>query len=417
MNNKITLENLNKKNYFLKLLIGTHLISWVFNLPLLQLQMNLFGKKIISLLHFTIIELVIILIIILMSCRIYLNKISKYTIFLTMILIIIGLSSIIINNVEIYWIIYYISYWIFPFIIIILSNQVIIDTKKLSKSILIIITIHCILIFMQKYNNDIIWPFTIDESGNQIFYVSEGYYNTTDKMLRCPGMSISGLDAGILLVFGYVLLDFIESRKSKIKIFFKTIFIIGIWFTGTRNIYILLIYIIFYKFLINISPNKLRGILANIYMIFCSIFYTVMFFIIGLNYSNSTQNILTDTLSAEIRINNWTNIIDMIKGGTILQKILGQFKWQSSMINTVIDNVFIEVILFCGFLGLICFFLYIIIIHARLIKYGDKNTIPIIGFMSGIMIYGVANSLGNIYLSLIVICIVILNNYKNFRSS
>ena len=78
-------------------------------------------------------------------------------------------------------------------------------------------------------------------------------------------------------------------------------------------------------------------------MILSSIIYTCTFFIIGRNYSDSTRNILTDTLSAKIRLDNWSNVVNLIKEGNIIQQLLGQFKWQSNMENVVIDNANVNI--------------------------------------------------------------------------
>lgn len=413
MSTKKALEVTSIKSNILRLIIWLQLFSLVLNLPLTQFQMMFFGRKIIGLNHLGFIECVLIAIVVLMSKEIYINKITKYTMVLVGTLLFIGLIGIMINEVQIYWIMYYFVYWIIPFFIIILSNQIRFDINKLSKGLLLIIVVHCTIIFIQRFTNDILWPFTNDEYGNQIFFISEGYYNTTDIMARCPGISISGLDAGLLLIFGCVLLKYMEFKHKFTKYILGIFFLVGIWYTGTRNIYILVIYMFVFALITKFTPRKLRAIFCNVYMILCSIMYTSLFFTIGNNYSYSTKNILTDTLSAKIRIENWSGIVDIIEEGNILQKVFGQFKWQNNMGNIVIDNVFLEIILFCGIVGLIGFCLYIILIQIQLIKMADEKCVLLIAFISALMIYGVANVLGNIYISLIVVSILIFNNSMN----
>lgn len=411
MNIKKGLKIKNIEINLLKLIIGIQLLAWVFNLPFTQLQMLFWGRRRITLIHLGIIEFIlIILLLVLISKKIYLNKITRYTIAFIGSLIFIGLIEIMINNVEFYWVMYYFFYWIIPFIIILISNQIKFNIDKLNKILLLIIILHCTIIFIQRFTNSIFWPFINDEYGSKLFYISEGYYNTTDKMVRCPGLSVSGLDAGILLIFGCVLLYFIKFKREITKYILGVFFLIGIWFTGTRNIYFIVIYMLIYVLIMKITPCKLRASFCNLYMILSSIIYTFTFLVIGENHLISTKNILTDTLSAKIRIENWNNIIYMIKDSSFLQKIFGQFKWQNNMNNMVIDNIYLELILFCGILGLIIFYVYIIFIQSQLIKLGDKRCNLLIAFISSLMIYGVANVLGNIYLSLIAICILIWNN-------
>lgn len=404
----LTLENI--KGNLLKLTIWIHLFAWVLNLPLTQLQMQLFGRRIITLNYLALAECLLIIIIIILSNKMYINKITKYTITFIMVLLTIGLIGMIINNVHFYWIIYYFVYWIIPFIIIIMSNQIKLNIDKLNWCLLTIVIIHTIIIFIQRFTNSIFWPFISDEYGNQLFYISEGYYNTADKMLRCPGLSISGLDAGLLLIFGCVLLYFMRFKNKLVKYILYILFIVAIWFTGTRNIFIMIAYMIVYVIILKITRKKLRIIFCNIYMILSSIIYTCTFFIIGRNYSDSTRNILTDTLSAKIRLDNWSNVVNLIKEGNIIQQLLGQFKWQSNMENVVIDNIFLELILFSGILGLTIFFIYIVFVQIQLIKLENERIDLLIAFVSALMIFGVANVLGNMYISLIVVCILIVNN-------
>ncbi|WP_343338820.1 hypothetical protein [Terrisporobacter petrolearius] len=357
----------------------------------------------------------LIIALVMFSKNIYYDKIIQSTIGLTCVLVFIGLIGMIINNVELYWIIYYLIYWIVPFIVIIISKQVKLDIYKFNKVLLVIVALHCLVIYIQRFTNSIWWPFVNDEYGNKIFYISEGYYNTIDRMVRCPGICISGLDAGILLLFGCVLIYFMKFKKKVIKYIWYVFFLLGVWFTGTRNIYFVMLYMIIYVYIMKITPKKLRPLFGNIYMIICTVIYTLTFFILGKHYTSATRNILTDTLSTKMRIDNWSKVFDMIKEGSILQKFFGQFKWQNNIGNIVIDNIYLELILFCGILGLIAFCTYIIFIHTQLIKVCDEKCNLLIAFISSLMIYGVGNALGNIYISLIAVCILIFYNSMNFE--
>ncbi len=71
--------------------------------------------------------------------------------------------------------------------ILIAADQMEFKIEYLMKVLMTIIIIHAVMIVIQRATASIIWPFSYDESGKQFFYISENYYNTQEKMVRCPG--------------------------------------------------------------------------------------------------------------------------------------------------------------------------------------------------------------------------------------
>ena len=69
----------------------------------------------------------------------------------------------------------------------------------------------------------------------------------------------------------------------------------------------------------------------------------------------ATKSILTDTLSAGIRTQNWINVLKKISEAGIVRIILGQSVWQSAGFNLLIDNMYLELIVLAGVIGCIVF--------------------------------------------------------------
>ncbi|WP_040213545.1 hypothetical protein [Clostridium polynesiense] len=394
-------------------ILWIHMFIWLFNLPIAQLQMQLFGKRILTLSSFAIIEgMILFLLFVFKAAKIRIDSISKGAICLFGMLLFIGLIGLIINpEVDLYWRFYYVIYWILPLIVVVASNQTEIELNRFMKVLLFIIFIHSILILVQHFSNSILWPFRVDENGNNFFYISEGYYNTNSRMVRCPGICISGLDAGVLLVFGISLTWSIPKLKKWNKIFLTILFVIAIWFTGTRNIYILFAFVVVFVNVCNIiKKRRNKNLICSSIVIFAVALYTWIFSYLGEVSPNATANVLTDTLSAKLRLINWENVLVKIQERNVFQILFGHNVWQSAGTNLLIDNMYLEFLLMGGIVTLVSFCCYFAFIAYQIGNKGNKMLYPLAAFVSGVFLYGVANVLGNIYMTLIVISVVIVRN-------
>lgn len=303
-----------------------------------------------------------------------------------------------------------------PFIVIALASQKPVKIQRLKIFMLCITVIHAILIISQHFLNDIIWPFSIDGEGKQIFYISSEYYNTGKYMERCPGLCISGLEAGVLLIFGIILVISISEMNKYLRICLLALFVIAIFFTGTRNIYLQLIFIVAITIIAKLpklsAKNKTR---LNIFVTLISMLaYWLMFNNIGGGVA--TKSILTDTLSAGIRTQNWINVLKKISEAGIVRIILGQSVWQSAGFNLLIDNMYLELIVLAGVIGCIVYLLFLISISRYMVKLDDS----IVGyafsaFILSSLVYGVANVLGNSFFTMIILTIIICENESNFE--
>lgn len=405
-----------------KILLYIHIIMWVLYLPVTQIQLALFGNRIISLFHFGILELIIVVLIFLCnSFRIRINFLTKKSLIMIVFFGIICFLGFILNpEVDNYWRMYYLIYWIMPFIVLALASQKPVEIQRLKSFMICITTIHSILIISQHFLNDVIWPYSIDGEGNQIFYISSEYYNTGKYMVRCPGLCISGLEAGVLLIFGIILVISISEMKKYLRICLLTLFVIAVFFTGTRNIYLQLIFIVVITIIAKLpklsEKNRTR---LNIFVTFTSMLvYSFMFNNISVNISGgaATKNILTDTLSAGIRIQNWINVLKKISEGGIVRIMLGQSVWQSAGFTLLIDNMYLELIVLSGVIGCVVYLFFLISVSRYMVKL-DNSIVGYIfsAFILSSLVYGVANVLGNSFFTLIILTIIICKNGSNFE--
>ena len=405
------------KSLLIQVLIYTHICLYILYLPITELQMIIFGKQIFSSFHFGIFELlIIILIIINNSSKILINRKNYPALVMAIFLISLWIIGLIMNyNIDYYWKFYYLFYWVVPFIIIIIIYQNKINVIDIKKVLIFIITVHAILIILQHYQNNILWPYMVDDSGNQLFYISNEYYNIGAYMNRCPGLCISGLEAGLLLNFGIVILLNTSLLNKRERILLLIIYFIALFFTGTRNVYIQFIYIILIENVLKLKITNKNKILCVIAITFIMIIFYNFTFINLKAIGISTKSIFTDTLSASIRVENWMKVLSDISQSSIFKILFGQGIWQSAGYNYLIDNMYLELIIAIGILGFISYMFFLIITSIRIgRKYNGYNKRNFyFAFLLSSFIYGVANVLGNLFFCLIILVLLFDENEEN----
>lgn len=397
-----------KYSNLIKLLIWIHFIMWILVIPITELQLFFFGKKVITLFALGIVEFVIFLIfiIILLSKKtISLNPVCKICFNYILVMMGLWLIGFIINeSTPIYWKFYYIFYWIMPVLIIIVASQVKFDFKSVLKLLTIIAFINAILVLIQHFGNTLIWPFEVDDQGNELFFISSAYYNTK-QMIRCPGLCMSGLDSGALMIFGMMYV--IGENKLKIckRIFLISFLLFATWFTGTRNIYLFLVFIIG-CILINYFLNnkyKLKKQITVIYTIFSFLACMCLQFNLGTTTQNATQDLLTDFTSMNIRLSTWNSVIADFSSSNLLQQLFGQSIWQSAGYPLVVDNMYLELLIMVGIFGTLYFCFFIFKMSFVALKTGDKSIIPYFSYFLGVFIYGTLNVIGSLNLTFLMI--------------
>ena len=404
-----------KYSNLIKLLIWIHIIMWILIIPVTELQLIIFGKKIITLFTLGIAEFVVFLffiIILFLKNSINFNPVCR--ICFKYILVMMGLWFIgfIINiDTPLYWKIYYIFYWIMPAFIIIVGSQVSFNFKSILKVITIIAFVNAILVIIQHFGNTLIWPFEVDNQGNELFFISSDYYNR-NQMIRCPGLCMSGLDSGALMIFGMMFV--IGENKLRLwkRIFLIAFLAFATWFTGTRNIYLFLVFIIGCIFINYWGYKKSYKAKKRINLLYTTIFYIAIAFIqfnLGTTTQTVTENIITDFTSMNIRFSTWHSVISDFLSGNFFQKLFGQSVWQSAGYPLVVDNMYLELLIMVGILGLLYFCFFILKIVLLSIKKGYKPLIPYFSYILGIFIYGALNVIGSLNLTFLMISGILIS--------
>ena len=156
------------------ILLALHFIIWVLDVPLSQIQLIIFSQRYITLFHISIIEIIIITTILYITCfRVKIKAFFFYGGAVFISLFFVWLIGLIINyDVALYWKIYYVLFWMLPMLVCTLVNQNKFNIDPLINLILCIIVIHAIFILIQHFTNNLIWPYIVDNEGNNLFFIS-----------------------------------------------------------------------------------------------------------------------------------------------------------------------------------------------------------------------------------------------------
>lgn len=392
----------------ISVLIYTHIVSWVLFTPISQFQMMIFGKRVFTFVHFGILEMVIILLLICLNHgQIKLNITSKRALIVSVVFFASWVYNYLFTEkVSTYNLLFYLMTWVFPFIVVFITSQYKFDRTQMIRILhfmIIVCIIHAVLIFIQRFTNNLIWPYLDYGDGKQVFYVGENYYTSGNNMARCPGLAISGLDAGILLLFGIVVLNCLN-LKIAMKVPLYVLFVIAIFFTGTRNVYVITAYVIAVTLIVKcIRNSKTRNRLLVLITVFVGIFY--FYFVTGMNTFSSTRSIFTDNMSIMYRLAAWEKAISLIQELPFVSKMFGVLSWQQ-VGGPLMDNFYLETIYCSGIISLFVMAFYIVKIATECAKRYKLSAIVSAAFILSFFIYGVLNSMSNFYLTLMLLIFI-----------
>ena len=233
-------------------------------------------------------------------------------------------------------------------------------------------------------------------------------------MDRCPGLCISGLEAGLLLVFGILLVAIYPKMAKRTKAILTVLFLVAIWFTGTRNIYVQIAFVLGMSILMKAKRISVKNkyVIGTIMTFFAMGLYLYLFSSMGTGVG--TKNIMTDTLSVMLRAENWSNVINRIQEGGILSVVFGQGIWQSAGFSLIIDNMYLELIVLSGIVGCILYIIYWLRITRVLILDGSTIGCLFASFVLSMFVYGIANVSGNAFITLSIVILILFNNKEKF---
>jgi hypothetical protein len=398
----------NLHNATFNILFTLHISYWLLTIPITEIQLIIFKREIFGLREFLIAEMILFILYYLTALGDF--KVSKYYkcfIYYLLFIIFNSLFLTIRENATLYNLFDFISSKCFLVIILIFAiNEVRnLEFGKIIKPIKLIAYSNMIFVFLQWLTKSIIWPYTVDSNNNELFF-SVDYYNQ-EFYTRCPGLMSSGLASGYLLVLLFCII-IIESKKIiEVKTLISlSLCLLGIYLTGTRNIYILLCYIIGYYFVYQIyKKRKYYSLVIKMftYTSVITIIYFLVLYIISKSIAINRASLLISTGSVHQRFFYWNYAIESIKSKGLLSIFFGQMMWQSSSRNMFSDNLYIDQVLAMGVIGLVGYLVVNFYLHAKLLKYPNKSSIILAAYLSGILIIGIANVPGMAYESLAIL--------------
>lgn len=405
-----------KSNVLITLLLLMQVISWILFMPASQIQMMIFEKRIISFVHYGVIEiLLIILLVAQVDWKLKINKNGKENIFLCVMFFISLLFNIVkTNTITPFVILFYLMFWIFPIFIIWILDNFNYNPNKFLKFMLLIVVLHAIIIFYQHYTNSAFWPYLMYDDSEVAFKL-DSYYSTDKYAARCGGMTGTGLEAGILLMFGIVLVIVMPDFKKRTKICLLVLFTIATYFSGTRNIYVMIAYIFAMVMLMRLKILEKNKISV---MIFITVVLALIYFFVisSITSFNTTGNLFTDTTSIGIRLKKWKNVIESLKDGSIFNFFFGCIQWQNAGNCMIIDNMYLELIYCSGIMSAFYYIRYVILISKAQAKTDQYTSLISAAFTLCYLIYGVLNSASNFYFTLIILLLLFEKNKNNNNS-
>lgn len=399
-------------------LLIAHMLSWVLYMPVSQFQMMLFGEKVLSFMHYAIIEIFIfMLLMVLNKGKLKKLKSNLAPLIVSFMLLLSCIYNLLFNsNVDSFNIIFYLMSWVFPYLVVFLVMQFDYDSMtcdRFFKFLLVICIIHALLILLQHFTNDLIWPYSNYDDGTRIFYTGDNYYQSGSYMARCPGITISGLDAGILLLFGIIISNTMNLERNT-RFIINCLFLVSIYFTGTRNIYVVSAYIVGIVLIIKFVKNiKYRRFMMIATTIVACILY--LYLVTGMTVFTSTNNILSDNMSIMYRLQLWEKANILITDLPLGSKLFGVLLWQQAS-GPTIDNFYLETIYCAGIISLIFIIWFIIKLSSRCLRLDSLMSIASSAFILSFFVYGMLNSASNFYLTLIILIFIYCMNLSKRQS-
>lgn len=320
-----------------------------------------------------------------------------------------------INEAGIYLVAIFIYRKIIPLLLVlaIITRKKIIRIDRIVALFKSFALINAVMTIIQYLTNDLIWPFTTDSNGNALFWS----INSTDfSRLRPPGCMNSALSSGYISVIWLCLIvftykqgrDSLTQRKRLKQYVSAIIAILAILATQTRNIYLVVVFILIYCVVSKVAKNK-KPIVMPAFSILSAVIYFLVFMIV-LPTMNSVMGLLSN-MSAIIRVQNWLKLIELIKNESITQKLMGIMKWQEIAADSVFsDSLYMDLFFAMGFVGLIIYLFVNIKLQKGLLQF--DLYVPIAALLASILFCGVANIPSPCYEStILILAALFMNNY------
>lgn len=265
--------------------------------------------------------------------------------------------------------------------------------------------INAIFCILQYLTGKLIVP-ELYLNGNSI-YKAVFYYG---KMVRSCGLFLSALDVGVLLVFCFVytLLQFNGASIIK-KIGLSALvglFSFAIFTTRTRNVYLLLLFILLYfvlkRIIINRNVNKIYILLT--------VLLALVIVLKGENWGNSSE-VVTSSASLKIRLEEWRVWKNCFFNRNIIEILFGNCRGQATGIPT--DNIYMEYLSSFGIIGMILFLRLFVFILKKINNSINKMSELFLPFIASIFAFGIFNLPNTFFMIYMPMLFVVTINEKD----
>lgn len=320
-----------------------------------------------------------------------------------------------INEAGIYLVAIFIYRKIIPLLLVlaIITRKKIIRIDRIVALFKSFALINAVMTIVQYLTNDLIWPFTTDSNGNALFWS----INSTDfSRLRPPGCMNSALSSGYISVIWLCLIIFTYKQgrdsfgqRKRLELYVSAIIaILAILATQTRNIYLVVVFILIYCVVSKIAKNQ-KSIVMPAFSILSAVIYFLVFMVV-LPTMDSVMGLFSN-MSALIRVQNWVKLIELIKNESITQKLMGIMKWQEIAADSIFsDSLYMDLFFAMGFIGLIIYLLVNIKLQKGLLQF--NLYVPVAALLGSIFFCGVANIPSPCYEStILILAAIFMNNY------
>lgn len=324
-----------------------------------------------------------------------------------------------INRAGIYYVALFLYNKVVPLLLvftIILSKRQI-RYKFIIKGFKIFAFCNAVLTLVQFATNDLIWPYTVDNLGEELFW---SVYSTDFSRLRPPGCMNSALTSGYISVIwlGFILFSiYINKKQGRKMSWISTITTYGsiiiavaaILVTQTRNVYFTLAFIVLYILVADIAKNKRRFIMP-IFTVLAVLLYFVLFLYV-LPAMESVNGIFSNA-SSLIRLRNWINLLGKVERESLFQILFGTMEWQSvAPTSAFSDSLFMDLFFSMGVIGVIIYLVTNIKLQRILLS--DKQFYVVAALVASILFVGVANIPSSCYeSSILIVSAVFINNLE-----
>lgn len=404
------------KKYLSRVILFLIFLITFLNVPMLEIQLLIFGSVPISnfLLKGIVLSLIISFSILFQNDYQKSNTSHSLMLFLCLFLLLILPLIVLFNTGSInnYLTILGQNYIFYFFALFFSFSNPYINFKKILHFVIFVGLLNSLICFLQYSLDSILYPFDTYPDGTPIF--NSIYFYDSNHTIRAFGICTSGFDCGVLLCFTLIyFLNKINFRISFLKnvLYCLLVILIGysLYATKTRNAYLLLAFCLAFWILFKIIKSwKMCRLFMSAFPVMVFIAFISFFVNSSIVLMNQNSAGVFNVSTILIRFEEWNFAFYNFKMN-YPAFIFGFGQSQTTTTILLNDNIYIDFIYTFGLLGL-TLFLVILIFENRILFSLIKNksvSLLLYLFSTSVFIVGLGNLTPLIY-GFLSVCMPIL---------